>query len=203
MRGFPLFILTWFALSPPPVWTQNSSASPPRFEDYPIVEKYVGLPVEPILSTAELRRYRTRIRDGVLGGSGVPTGSRLGQNKVAAPNFAGHYFVIRWGCGSQCVMMATVDATTGIVYDPPLSDKGSLYVPLDNLSRMEIDLRSSSSLLVLRNACQDFKRRDSCGTYYFNWKEHRWLLVKFTTRTLSRPSPSPVPEGTTRRKEWR
>jgi hypothetical protein len=41
-------------------------------------------------------------------------------------------------------MMATVDARTGIVYEPPLSDKGSLYVPLDNLSDMEIDLRPNS-----------------------------------------------------------
>jgi hypothetical protein len=36
-------------------------------------------------------------------------------------NFAGRYVVISWGCGSQCVLMAIVDAKTGIVYDPPLS----------------------------------------------------------------------------------
>jgi hypothetical protein len=76
-------------------------------------------------------------------------------------------------------MMATVDAKTGTVYEPPLSHNGSLYVPLDNLSDMEIDLRPNSSLLVLRNACRDFKSRNSCGTYYFNWKNNRFTLVKF------------------------
>ena len=77
-------------------------------------------------------------------------------------------------------MMATVDAETGKVYDPPLSGVGSeLYVPLDNLSEMEIDFRPDSSLLVLRNACQDFKNRKSCGTYYFNWKNNHFALVKF------------------------
>jgi len=76
-------------------------------------------------------------------------------------------------------MMATVDAQTGAVYEPPLSGKGSLYVPLDNLSAMEIDVRPNSSLLVLRNACEDFKNRNSCGTYYFNWKDHHFALVKF------------------------
>jgi len=77
-------------------------------------------------------------------------------------------------------MMAIVDAKTGLVYDPPLSSTGSeLYVPLDNLSDMEIDLRPDSSLLVLRNACRDFKNRDSCGAYYFNWKGNRFALIKF------------------------
>ena len=76
-------------------------------------------------------------------------------------------------------MMATVDAKTGIIYEPPLADKGSLDVPFDNLSDMEIDLRPNSSLLVLRNACRDFKNRDSCGIYYFNWKDNRFMLVKF------------------------
>ena len=84
-----------------------------------------------------------------------------------------------WGCGSQCVMMATVDAKTGSVYPPPLSEKGSLYVPLDNLTQMEIDFRLNSSLLVLRNGCMDFRDRNSCGTYYFNWKDNRFALVKF------------------------
>jgi hypothetical protein len=77
-------------------------------------------------------------------------------------------------------MMAIVDAKTGVIYDPPLSGAGSgLYVPLDNVREMEIDLRPDSSLLVLRNACRDFRNRDSCGIYYFNWKDHRFALIKF------------------------
>jgi hypothetical protein len=38
-------------------------------------------------------------------------------------------------------MMATVDAKTGNVYEPPLSQHGSLNVFLDNLSDMEVDFR--------------------------------------------------------------
>ncbi len=77
-------------------------------------------------------------------------------------------------------MMAMVDAKTGKVYDPPLSGAGSeLYLPLDNLSEMEVALRPDSSLFVLKNACRDFKNRTSCGTYYFNWKDNRFILVKF------------------------
>jgi hypothetical protein len=75
-------------------------------------------------------------------------------------------------------MMATVDAETGKVYEPPLSRNGSLNVPLDNLGDMEVDFRPDSSLLVLRNACRDFAKRNSCGVYYFNWKDNHFDLVK-------------------------
>jgi hypothetical protein len=77
-------------------------------------------------------------------------------------------------------MMATVDAKTGVVYAPPLSGAGELHVPLDNLSDMEVDFRLDSTLLILRNACRDFKKRASCGVYYFNWRDGRFSLIKFT-----------------------
>jgi hypothetical protein len=158
------------------VWAQPT----PRFEDYPITEQFKGNPAAPVLATPEQRQYRTRIRNGVSTGADVWTGSWKKPIKSSGPNFAGHYFVIRWGCGSQCVMMAIVDAKTGTVHDPPLSGVGSeLYVPLDNLSEMEVDFRPDSSLMILRNACRDFKNRASCGMYYFNWHDNRFTPLKF------------------------
>ena len=94
--------------------------------------------------------------------------------------FAVKYVVTPWGGGSQCVMMAIVAAATGKIREPPLSGAGTdLYVPLDNLSKMKTEYRIDSSLMVLRNACRDFKDRQTCGTYYFNWKDNRFVLVKF------------------------
>jgi hypothetical protein len=152
----------------------------PGFRDYPATEVFTGTPAVPVLSTPEMKQYRTRIRNGVSTGTDVWIGSWKNPIKTKGPNFSGHYFVIRWGCGSQCMMMATVDAKTGVVYAPPLSGVGSeLYVPLDNLSDGEVDLRPDSTLLVLRNACKNFKDRKSCGAYYFNWKNHHFDLVKF------------------------
>jgi len=154
-------------------------AGAPRFEDYPVPEVFTGTPAAPILSTPMMRSYRTRIRNGIAMGSDVWIGRASNPIKRKGPNFAGHYFVIRWGCGSQCLMMAIADAKTGIAYEPPLSDQGALYVPLDNLTYMDVDLRPDSSLLVLQNACRDFRNRNSCGSYYFNWKDNRFVLVKF------------------------
>lgn len=152
----------------------------PRFEDHPVAESFHGTPAPPILATAEQRRYRTRIRDATLSGSGVLTYGESGKfMEKPAPNFAGHYVVVQWGCGSQCVMMAIVDMKTGTVYDPPLSGASTeLYVPLDNSSEMQTEYRPDSSLMILRDACRYF-RRDECGTYYFDWHKNKFALVKF------------------------
>jgi hypothetical protein len=96
-------------------------ADPPRFEDYPVTGTFTGKPAEPIPATPERRLYRSRIRNGFSTGAGVWNGRGSNRIKRKDPNFAGHSFVIRWGCGSKCGMMATVDANTGVVYDPPLS----------------------------------------------------------------------------------
>jgi hypothetical protein len=163
------------------VWAQKTSTTAIRFEDFRVTQIFSGKPSPPILGTPEQRRYRTRIRDGVLKGDGVWADSES-KRWLTKPesNFAGNLVVIMWGCGTQCVMMAVIDRTTGKVYDPPLSGAGTqLYVPLDNQSEMKTEFRPDSSLMVLRDACRDFKQRSTCGTYYFNWKDNRFDLVKF------------------------
>ena len=178
MRG--AVVLIWVVLGPFQMWPQKADPpNSPRFEDYPVTEMFTDTPAAPVLSIPETRRYRTRIQNGLKKGSDVWIGTSKNPSRAVGPNFAGKYFVIRWGCGSQCVMMATVDAKTGTIYEPPLANKGSLNVPLDNLSDMEVDFRSNSSLLVLRNACRNFKDRNSCGVYYFDWKNNSFALVKF------------------------
>src|SRR5580693_2326943 len=143
----------------------------------PTTETFRGAPAPPVLITSEQRRYRTRIRKGVVNGEGVWSGSWENTMKTSGPNFAGHYFVIRWGCGSDCLMMAVVDAKTGKVYDPPLSGAGTeLYVNMDMLGDREIDFKPLSSLMILRNACRI--ARSECGVYYFNWQNNRFTLLK-------------------------
>lgn len=156
----------------------------PRFEDYSVAETLRGTPAAPLLITREQRLYRTRIRRGVSQGEGVWNGSWKSPIKNAGPNFAGHYYVIRWGCGSNCMMMAIVDATTGRIYNPPLSGVGTeLYVSMDQLSDKEIDFQPNSSLMILRNACTD--ARKGCGVYYFNWQNNKFALLKRTLVDLT------------------
>jgi hypothetical protein len=60
-------------------------------------------------SNSTARKYRSRISEG-YNSKGV--------------NFAGHYCMIYWGCGSPCQASALVDLNTGIVYDGPAAALG-------------------------------------------------------------------------------
>ena len=60
-----------------------------RFEDYPVTAIFKGTPALPKLRLGD-RLFRTRIRKGAAKG----------------PNFAGHYTIADWGCGTRCVSIA-------------------------------------------------------------------------------------------------
>src|SRR5437868_2812690 len=139
--AMPLFVRLAVSVS-----AQESGRRPPRFEDYPVKAIFKGQPANPVLSTPEQRLYRTRIREGAAKGRGVGKGSWKYAEDTPGPNFAGHYVVIRWGCGADCLMMAVVDAETGKVYAPPMSGVGTeLEVPMDIMSDKEIDFRLDTS----------------------------------------------------------
>jgi hypothetical protein len=160
----------------------------PRFEDYPVSDVFKGAAADPILVTPEQRLYRTRIRQGVSKGRGVWNGSWKDAKERPGVNFAGHYTVIRWGCGSNCLMMAVVDAKTGRVHPPPLSGAGTeFYVPMDPMSESEIDFKPDSRLMILRNACQ--KARTECGVYAFDWKDDRFRFVQRQLLDLTKNPP--------------
>jgi hypothetical protein len=73
------------------------------FKNYPVPLKFRGKPASPSHNTPNANTYRTKIRQAAEHG----------------PNFADHYTVAIWGCGSSCAMFSIVDAVDGKVYDPP------------------------------------------------------------------------------------
>ena len=76
----------------------------PRFEDHPVMKTFSGKPAPLKLpSHSKARLFRTMLK--------------LSAEK--GPNFAGHYTVGTWGCGSDCRMVALIDAVTGRVYFAP------------------------------------------------------------------------------------
>jgi hypothetical protein len=92
---------------------QVQAPMPPSypFNRYPAGKVFRGTPAPPRLLTADQRGFRTVLRNGAKQG----------------PNFAGHFTVVEWGCGSNCIAMAVIDAITGAVYDqdmPQMNDAG-------------------------------------------------------------------------------
>lgn len=155
----------------------------PRFENYLVTDIFHGTPADPQLTTPTERLFRTRIREGVTKGSGV---MREGKEQPG-PNFAGHYIVIEWGCGSPCGMMAIVNALTGKVYSPPISPEGfmlpslPLKVPGDPNafvpSVAEVEFRVNSALMIIEANPDPSKGRINYMNYFL-WKNNQWTLLR-------------------------
>jgi hypothetical protein len=56
-------------------------------------------------------------------------------------NFAGHYAIVRWGCGTECVAYIIGDIATGRVFDFPLVGENR---------ELSLDTRRTSRLIVAR-----------------------------------------------------
>jgi hypothetical protein len=129
-----------------PALTQLPDRRVPRFEDYPVRERYIPPIAEPRLVNHEQRRYRAAIANGVRKGFGVlhkPEGTER-----RGPNFAGRYIVVQWGCVAECLEYAIVDAKNGTIYQPPVP--GSHIACFD--SGM-LDLRVDSRMMVVKTKC--------------------------------------------------
>ena len=79
-------------------WARQRGA--PTFEQFAVAPSYSGSVAPVNLNSARgARRYRTVLRYGASEG----------------PNFADHFTVVWWGCGSPCTVVAILDAKTGLV----------------------------------------------------------------------------------------
>lgn len=161
---------------------QASRNTPHRFVDYPVQEIIQGNPAQPVLTTPEERRFRTVIRNGVNKGWGAEDGVTGKELTGPGPNFAGHYTIITWGCGSPCLMAAIVDLKTGRVYPPPFhhgSGRSYFQVPWAFPMEPPLEYRLNSRLLVAR-ICEVTAADGAgtnCGVHYFVMTENGPKLV--------------------------
>lgn len=96
------------------------NAALPDFSKYEIPKKdiFTGTPAPVVLSSfKDATIYRTVLKEGAKKG----------------PNFAGHYTVVSFGCGTQCQDNWIIDATTGIIYDRFSTVIGQKYTLDSNL----------------------------------------------------------------------
>lgn len=132
----------------------------PKFSDFPVAAVYKGAPAPPALRTRLARLYRTTIREAAKGG----------------PNFAGHYTIALWGCGSDCWGMALVDEINGNVFEgpaevvsaPPVAEHPD--APESRGPVFQIDSR-----LLIIHGCPG---ETDCGSYYYEWTGARFKLLR-------------------------
>jgi hypothetical protein len=143
----------------------------PRFRDY-AATVYRGKAAPLKLTTPQTRGYRTRLREG----------SRRGVN------FAGHYKLHTWGCGTSCLQTAFIDARTGDVFFPgELNGFITCYYEPQAVENLEEALKfeRGSRLIVMSGypTSERDKAEPKKGLYYYEWDGKSLKLVKFVEKS--------------------
>lgn len=109
----------------------------------------------------------------------------LREQMAAGPNYAGHYRMAFWGCGTTCAMFAVLDLKTGrVITAREFTSVSGIYLAADDfLPGTASDgwgfryKKNSSLLVVLGDPDEDESR---AGAYYFVLKAERLHLVHTT-----------------------
>jgi hypothetical protein len=126
-----------------------------RFEDYAVSDTALRrarpAPVD-LASAAYGRMYRTKLREAA----------------AAGPNFAGHFTLALWGCGTGCQIVAVIDARTGRLSRQTL------------LTANGVEFRRDSRLLLADPRTPEIPPEcASCGTpAYYEWRNARFEPVE-------------------------
>jgi hypothetical protein len=103
--------------------------------------------------------YRTPIREAYYSKALINI-----RNAPTGLNFAGHYYFLWWGCGSNCQHAAVVDLKTGRVYDGPTAA---------NLFKFK-----RWSKLVMVNRPEYNGTCAFCTTEYWIWNENKKQFIQ-------------------------
>jgi len=137
-------------------------ANAPTFDDYR-VKVYRGPNASPDLRSHPLSRlFRTRLAAAAK----LPV------------NFAGHFVIAGWGCGTSCSGLAIIDVTTGKVFHP----KGFTTVDATNIhdDLQPLNHQPDSTLLVLIGSPEE--RTQHRGIYYLRWRNDHFETLRFVRR---------------------
>jgi hypothetical protein len=129
-----------------------------RFTEYPATDKYRGRPAAVNIKTAGDRMYRTVLREAA----------------AKVPDFAGHYKVATWGCGSGCITYAIIDSNSGEI----LQEAGGVVsrsCKQDDSEKI-LNYRLDSRLLIINGNLDD----ENLGIYYYELRGKKLLLLKET-----------------------
>lgn len=141
----------------------------PTFSQYSVrAENIKSKPVN-LKSHKDARMFRTNLRNAAKG-------------KV---NFAGHFILTSWGCGTSCAQVGIIDARTGNVFFPDeLQGIGMGMSDWSDDTEL-LEYKANSSLLKLNGfdgAARERENPDE-GTYYYRWMGRSFKKLKFVKKT--------------------
>ena len=128
----------------------QSAAPAPQPGDYPAGEPFRGRAAKVDLRPPDNREFRTRLKEA----AGEPA------------NFAGHYVLTTWGCGTGCKRGAAVDLKSGkVIFLPGTVCCWAIDVP-QNFEPVEFQLQSR---LVVMNG--QLNEQGPEGPHYFELRD--------------------------------
>jgi hypothetical protein len=143
----------------------------PRFSQYPATVEKPRVKAINFKTSPDARSFRTRLGDGLREGV----------------NFAGHYAMVGWGCGTGCISGAIVDTRTGNVYWPEQFNAFGVLYTEGNYAYPPVEYKKNSRLLVIHGIPGE-KNDDApakpSGSYYYEWKNNRLRQVKFVPKPM-------------------
>ena len=137
-----------------------SAPETPTFDAFP-APVMIGKPAAVNLNShSGSRKFRTALRIGASEG----------------PNFAGHFTVVTWGCGTDCVQHALIDAKTGTVFFPPeIATIFTFWGGPESPGVQEAQFRIDSALLILAGQTPT---HSDLGLTYLRWAGTRFVEVE-------------------------
>lgn len=131
-----------------------------KFSDFAVPANFHGKPAAPILMTRNQRMFRTAIREAAAKG----------------PNFAGHYTIAEWGCGSGCMSSVIVDAITGKVFAAPFRILSMPLPESEGGHEYQGAVYQLNSRLLIADGCPE---ETACGAYYYEWRDNNFKQLRF------------------------
>jgi len=135
----------------PPAVARAVTGAQPNYARYAVNVDPIAIE-RPIL-TGKAANFRTVLSEA------------LRDAAASGPNFAGHYLVAEWGCGSGCIQAAIIDTTSGAVhFSAPLAGATGGRGELDSKSGLEY--RANSRLLLINGIPSNDHRY---GEWAYEW----------------------------------
>ena len=153
---FYLLLLSTLLVAQP----SQQMKQPPRFEDYPLNEVFKEKPATPIIDRGNaLWTHRTQVR----------------IQSQEGPNFAGHFKIAHWGCGTDCMGFGVIDLKIGKVFRFPFE---ALFYP--TFPEQDEEFRAmkfkKDSRIVIADSCPNCDH-DPCGTYFYILEDDHFKLI--------------------------
>lgn len=143
----------------------------PKFSEFPATVERTEARAIDFKKNPDARTFRTRLSEALRGGV----------------NFAGHFVVAGWGCGTGCISGAIINARTGNVFWPEQFNALGVLYSDGNYADPPVEYKKNSRLLVIHGipgeATDDAPSKPS-GDYYYEWKNDRLRQLKFVPRTM-------------------